>query len=70
MRSGCQSRAQESPEREALDDESESLDDQNRSDRELEHGDGPARRKEQMDIEHYQRERDKPAQPGHVRRPD
>jgi hypothetical protein len=70
LRSGCQSRAQESPEREALNDESESFDDQNRSDSDLEPCDGPAGRKEQMDIEHYQHERNKPAQPSHVRRPD
>jgi hypothetical protein len=70
LRSCGQSRAQEPPEREALDRESEPLDEQNRSNSELDHGDGSARRKEQMDVENDERERGKPTEPGHVRGPD
>ena len=69
VRSCCQSPEQEPSEREALDDKAEPFDEQNRSDRELEHGNAIARRKEEMDVEDHESECGEPAQPGHVHGP-
>jgi hypothetical protein len=70
VRSCCQPRTQKPPEREALDNEPEPFGEQNRPDREMEHGDRPALRKEQLDVEDEERERGKPTEPRRVDRPD
>jgi hypothetical protein len=64
-----QSRAQEPPEREALDGEPKPFDEQYRPDRELEYRDRPAGREKQTEVEDDERERDESAEPGDEHRP-